>query len=159
MSEPNSTAEPPQRDHDELRQLGFEGGTLVAQSKPRFTVDDLKAALFNTTYGSPKTIPVKLPRGRTVQVVITKAEPRYAPNALKMSDEDYKGPPTCYEYPDWYIEGWVADGIASFDAQGLRVRMFVYACGDDSPELDDMYAQVIPTYPMGEIFYVTVSDD
>lgn len=160
MSESNSpSAEAPARD-SKLRELGFEPETLVANLTPRFTLEDIKAALFSTTYSNPKTLPVILPEGRRVQVAITKAEPRYNVNSLKL-EADENRPVTCYEYPNWYLEGWVVDGIATATAQGLRVRMFVYTGGDDSPEPDDMYAQVIPTfsYSEGEVFNVFIPDD
>ncbi|MGR6971410.1 hypothetical protein ACU639_17785 [Streptomyces cynarae] len=145
---------------NELRKLGFQPETLVAHQKPRFTIEDIKAALFSTTYSNPKTLTVILPKGHTVQVAITKAEPHYNVNGLKL-EADENSPATCYEYPDWYMEGWVVDGIATATAQGLRVRMFVYAHGDDSPEPDDMYAQVIPkySYSEGEIFSVFIPDN
>jgi len=155
-----SDAEKPHRDYGNLRELGFEPETLVANQTPRFTLEDMKAALFSSTFSNPKTLTVKLPQGRTVQVAITKVEPRYNVNSLKL-ERDKNSPATCYEYPDWYMEGWVVDGVATATAQGLRVRMFVYTGGDESPEPDDMYAQVIPTYSYseGDIFYVSIPDD
>ncbi|MFJ2213483.1 hypothetical protein ACIQVO_13560 [Streptomyces sp. NPDC101062] len=132
----------------------------MAQQKPRFTVEDLKAALFTTKYSDPTTLTVMLPKGKTVQVAISKVEPRYSVNRIKLEDDE-NSPVTSYEYPDWYVEGWVADGNATATSQGLRVRMFAFSCGDESPELDDMYAQIIPTYSYseGEIFYVHIPHD
>lgn len=154
MSEPKSS------NSRQLRELGFQPETLVAHQRPRFTLADVQAALFDTTYSDPKTVTVLLPKGRRVQVAITRAEPRYSLNGLKLEANE-NSPITSYEYPDWYMEGWVVDGIATATSQGLRVRMFAYACGDDSPELDDMFAQVIPTYSYseGEVFYVSTPDD
>ncbi|OCC09542.1 hypothetical protein [Streptomyces sp. PTY087I2] len=147
----------PHRKND-LRNLGFEPGTVVVDQRCGFTLDDLKTALFSSTYRDPKTLPVALPEGRTVKVAVSLAEPRYAVDLMTMDDDDYHGPVAFYPYPDWYIEGWVDDGIATATAQGLRVRMYVYYGGDrpDDSDLVEMYAQIIPTSGTteGDIFCV-----
>ncbi|MFD4788332.1 hypothetical protein ACFWN1_14980 [Streptomyces sp. NPDC058459] len=159
MSVPIRPDEKPEREYGgRLRKLSFEPGTLAVHQKPRFTIEELKAALFSATYSNPKTVTVKLPQGGTVQVAITRAEPRYEVD--KTGEHPSDSPVIFHEYPDWYLEGWVVDGTATPSAQGLRVRMIAYSCGE-SPELDDMYAQVIPTYECseGDVFAVSVSDD
>lgn len=151
MSEPISSGAEPRRKND-LRNLGFEPGTVVADQTPSFTLEDLKTALFSSTYRDPKTLTVTLPEGRTVKVAVSMAEPRYS---VTLDDATHDAP-TFYAYPDWYIEGWVDDGLATATAQGLRVRMYAYSGGDDSPELEDMYAQIIPTSSTteGDVFCV-----
>jgi hypothetical protein len=149
-----------------LRDMGFEPGTLVTQSTPRFTIVDLKVALFNTRYNDLVTVPVTLVAGstvHTVQVVISKMEPRYSVNLLRQDAAEGTEPDTFFEYPNWYLEGWIRDGLATHTSQGLRVRMYVTCFRDESPEFDDVYAQIIPNHSDSDLtqhmFEVSVEDN
>ncbi|WP_410623212.1 hypothetical protein [Amycolatopsis sp. cmx-8-4] len=128
---------------DSLRSQGFEAGAeagnVVFTSMPDFTVEDMKAAAFDTRHSNPKTIPVKLHRLGTVQVAITTLRLTFQ----ERDDEEVTG---YYETPNWYLEGWIVDGTSTHHDQ--RVRAYVYSDGpNETVMVEEVEAQVIPERP------------
>ena len=43
-----------------MTNMYFEAGTVVLESRPSVTIEDMKASAFNTRFRTPRTIPVTL---------------------------------------------------------------------------------------------------
>lgn len=96
---------------DFARELGFKPGVVVVSSEPMFTAAELKAALFESTYSNPKTIPVKFDTNRVEHVAVDMVK------AIHTKDE--LGTPGSYsETPELYVEGW-------YRSRDQRVRLVV----------------------------------
>lgn len=146
MSDHDRVLKLDESDHiKKLREKGFEPGTTLFTSRPAFTIEDMKASAFDTRYSNPKTIPVKLEHGIAVQVAVTVARTVFATN--KMGDDHLDQPTVYFEYPDWYLEGWIVEEGSSYGDQKRRVRAYVYSSGLDDRDIlvDEVIAQVIPT--------------
>lgn len=135
----------------DLRAMGFEAGTVVFSFDPRFTVDDLKAAVFNTLYNRRITIPVQLGYDDLAKVTLYHVHVVFAEDSPTNAPADR--PKTYHETPDWRFEGWVED--ASSRLHGHPVRGYIVGVSDDDTTPSRVYIQLIPgnTDPDGEITY------
>jgi hypothetical protein len=146
---------------DEMRARGFESGSIVYFATPKFTTDDMKAAVFMTKRSVPKTLPIQLSDTTMVNVAVSMVRPVFSEDECTMESLEEAGTPakeTLYhENPDWYIEGWAVDAKANDGMQPLRVRAYVFS---DNPR-DEIRpgmieAQIIPQNPdpFGQVGYV-----
>ncbi|NBM14979.1 hypothetical protein [Streptomyces sp. GC420] len=148
-------------DSDELRARGFESGSIVYFASPKFTTEDMMAAVFMTKRSAPKTLPIQLSDTAIVNVAVSMVRPVFSEDLATMQELKDEGTPAkepiYHENPDWYIEGWAVDMKANDGTQPLRVRAYVFS---DNP-LDEarpgiIEAQIIPQNPdpFGQIGYV-----
>ncbi|MFI5888112.1 hypothetical protein [Streptomyces sp. NPDC051554] len=136
---------------DDLRAMGFEAGTVVFSFDPRFTVDDLKAAVFSTLYNSRVTIPIRLNHDDQVDVALLQVRVVFDEDGPINAPADR--PKTYHETPDWRFEGWIED--ASSRLHGHPVRGYIVGVSDDDTTPSRVYIQLVPNSadPDGEITY------
>ncbi|SCE05965.1 hypothetical protein [Streptomyces sp. DvalAA-19] len=126
----------PLGESDHLKSYRMVAGATVFETVfPEFSVDDLTAALFKSSYGAPKTLPIWF-EGAVAQVVVDKVEAVWVQDAPEppVPGETY----AYHENPDWFVEGWVED-------RALRVRAYVMAGAAD--DISSIYIQRIPPTP------------
>ncbi|MEU5046853.1 hypothetical protein [Streptomyces griseorubiginosus] len=144
---------------DDLKAKGFEAGTLVFSFEPRFTVEDLKDAVFNTRYSSRVTIPIRLNHDDLVRVALRQVRVVFDEDGPINAPADR--PKTYHETPDWRFDGWVEDASSQFN--GHPVRGYIVGVGTEAGYDDEpcrVYVQLIPDSvdPDGEITYQDVDD-
>ena len=131
-----------------LRAMGFEAGTDVFSSAPRFTIDDLKSAM---RHGSRTTILVQLTH---VDLVLV------APYQVDVVAEDDPADATAdsKSINGWRFDGLVEDESSRFNGQPVRGYIVGVLDANDMT-LCRVYAQLIPDNPSpgGEV--VCVDDD
>ena len=132
---------------DMLTRAHFEPGQKVYTFYPEFELTDIKAAIFEGTYRDPKPLTIRMQHSGIVelQVIVKLVEQLYQP----FLEAPGQAPFTCYNEPDWYLEGWVQQsGFNPFEGP-LHVRLYVLANGR---KLDDIgYFQRIVEPQRGEI--------
>ncbi|WP_406158250.1 hypothetical protein [Streptomyces canus] len=137
---------------DGLKAMGFEAGTVVFSSDPRFTVDDLKTAVFSTRYSSRVTVPVQLSHDDLVQVSLHRVHVVFAEDGP--TNAPAERPKTYHETPEWRFDGWVEDVSSRFNGQ--PVRGYIVGVSDDTDTTPcRVYIQLISDSadPDGEITY------
>lgn len=104
---------------DHYRQLGLEAGETVYNFLPGFNLDEVKAALFGSTYSSPQTLEVKLGEGSpTLRVVVASVTAFYLPHAAHVGDSPVG---VHHDEPNYRIEGWLTK--SGFDPYNEVVRV------------------------------------
>jgi hypothetical protein len=133
---------------DELKDYGFKPGIVLSYMHPAFGLDDMTASLCESTYSTPKTIPVKLGEPYTELVVLDTMKAVAREN--KETTDELSRVTIFYETPDWYAEGWVQN-------RSQRVRFYMIT-GDDR-DIDGVYVQVIYDVPEadGLIYYTPIN--
>lgn len=131
MSEELSTART-----DELKGYGFKPGVVISYCGADFDTAALGASLLESTYSSPKTIPVRLTEPYTAQVAVDLVHAVYPTH---MAAEVPSGVAVHYETPDWYIEGWIQE-------RTQRVRLYAMLADSDD-EVSEVLVQVISEAP------------
>lgn len=127
---------------DNFKAKGFESGETVFEVSSELSLEDVKEALFGSTYADPKTIRIEVHNGKVVfDVVIDTAIQKYHPH------QDYIGdsPLGCWKYPGWYIEGWLLK--SGFDPYSKTVRVRMYLDADSDGDYTEAYIQRIPKDP------------
>lgn len=123
-----------------FEQRGLEQGAHIHEFMPEFTLDDLKSALFASTYSAPQPLPVNLDdAAATLRVVVVSVTQIYIARTVEVTD----GPLGCYEHPSWRIEGWLMkSGFDPYD-EVVRVRI-VIDTKEALDEWDQAYIQRVP---------------
>lgn len=137
---------------DDLKVMGFEAGTVVFSFDSRFTVDNLKDAVFNTRYSRLVTIPIRLNHDDLVRVALRQVHVVFVEDGPINTPADR--PKTYHETPDWRFDGWVEDASSQFNGQ--PVRGYIVGVSDDAdPTPSRVYIQLVPSSadPDGEITY------
>lgn len=140
---PEITPEQRRRFNEDWKLLGIEPGETVFIIKPSFTLDDVKEALFGSTYTSPRTITVVL--GVPLQVVLTGTRQVY--NSFEYRSKD-KPVGVQYNVPHWVFDGWLLKSGFDPYEEVVRVRLVFQADSDDGTY--DIYFQRVPTNPNPE---------
>lgn len=136
-----SAGEDRTRISEDLKRRGFEPGESVHRFRPEFELGDLQESLFGSTYSLPRHLEMNIGGGvGMLRVVVDCVKQFYLPHAHCVDDK----PLGCYDYPEWYIEGWLLK--SGFDPYGevVRVRMFVQTVAG---AFDTALIQRIPANP------------
>ena len=115
----------------ELAAFGFKPGVVISSNEPNFGFADLRDALFESTYSNPKTIPVRIDKVDTLNVLVDSVRAVYVP------DDVVRLPSRAIAYhdnPDWYVEGRIRSYTQA-------VRLYVIA--STLHDVDEVYIQLI----------------
>lgn len=115
----------------DLKALGFEAGELVYFAMPKFTKEDLKDALFESTIREPLPLQAELRSAPSfdIYLVITLMRRVYARYAHLSVDR----PSGRMNHPDWYLEGHVMKSMSDPLDDEMRFRAFIFTGSDGSP--------------------------
>jgi hypothetical protein len=123
----------------------FDVSRKIFQAEKRFEIEDVIASLTQSTYNHPKYIELELVDIDVIfRIVITTLK-----SVFLNHDEDEAKPFGCWEYPEWYAEGWILK--SGFDPYGkaVRVRMYIEQPGGGS--IDCIWVQRINQKPTHDI--------
>ena len=142
-----------------FRQLGFDPGLPVYRHRNAFadlSVDHIKAALFDSSYDEPVTVPLfahedesglaQAPIGADLPMHVLFVQPIWIPA------EPLKGVTAlgCYEEPDWYLRGLLHKDDRVPTAQPVGLHAYIqseitspHRPGEPSSGLHG-YVQVVP---------------
>ena len=100
-----------------------------------FTFDDVKAALFESTYSNPKYLEFKLDdHGSTMRVAVE------AVRAVYVTYESGLG---CFKRPDWMIYGWLPK--SGYDPHPDIVRVRCYLQAETNNRFEGAEVQHVPS--------------
>jgi hypothetical protein len=99
-----------------------------------FTLDDVKAALFESTYSNPKYLVFKLDDENTMRVAV---------EAVRAVYSTYERGLGCFERPDWMIYGWLPK--SGYDPHPDIVRVRCYLQADRNGRFEGAEVQHVPT--------------
>lgn len=135
-----------------LKEQGFESGEPIYTFSPDFTVEDIKASLFDSRYTNPKPLVVGLAEDVHLQVVASLVKPVYGALVTLPGSK----PLGCYEAPDWYVEGWLLKSGFDPYPEIVRVRMYLTVPSDGGDLGDVAHIQRIPDSPAsdGEMYVI-----
>jgi hypothetical protein len=138
----------------DMKDRGFVGGSSpVFGSHPQFSIEQLKAAICDSTLDDPKTLTIKISHEETAEIFVSMLRAVYEQDAalVKTSSQPLK----YYPSPNWQFEGWVHS-----NSQFLSwpVRGFIIG---DPRGLDEVTIQLYPEFPEPEalITYIHEDDD
>lgn len=125
-----------------------------------FTVETLKRALFESSYSKPVVVPLRCSdpdnSSRLLPMVVELAQAIYEPMSVRKDER----PVGCWEYPDWYLRGYLHK--SPFDATAETIRMHAYLNTEvDTRIINEYYVQLIhqqttmldaaPSFPEGKV--------
>ena len=116
---------------DFLNREGFTVSAPAYHGGCTVPVDDLKAALFNTTRSAPVNLTFRRGRPDEFALIVTMGRPIFR----DLNDHDDLADE---EWPDWYIEGVVTTLGRNL---GKRTRVYL-SCS--YPNIEELYIQFIP---------------
>jgi hypothetical protein len=109
------------------------------------TVETLKRALFESSYSKPRVVPLlyrtpdNLLPPLPLPMVVELAQAIYEPMTLRVDDR----PVGCWEYPDWYLRGYLHK--SPFDATAETIRMHAYLNTEaGTSAINVYYVQLVP---------------
>jgi hypothetical protein len=100
----------------------FLPGVFTSACDVEFTIDDVKAALFESTYSNPKYLEFKLDDTNMMRVAV---------EAVRAVYTTYNEGLGCFETPDWMIYGWLPKSGYDPYPDIARVRCFLSMDQDD----------------------------
>jgi hypothetical protein len=101
-----------------------------------FTIDDVKAALFDSTYSDPNYLEFKLDdHGSTMRVAV---------EAVRAVYTTYNEGLGCFQTPDWMVYGWLPKSGYDPYPDIVRVRCFLSMDKDDI-HISEAEVQRVPT--------------
>lgn len=132
---------------DKLLELGFVPGFSIYETQiidheesteaEPITIDTLKRSLFESSYSKPVVVPLlhRTPDNLrlSLSMVVELAQAIYQPMSLRVDDR----PVGCWEYPDWYLRGYLHK--SPFDASVETIRMHAYLNTEAGTEIINEY--------------------
>jgi hypothetical protein len=126
---------------DKLKGMGFDPGIPVYEVTVPFTEKDIKAALFKSSYASPKILSFRIDHGGgdswDVPMVVELVQAIYTPYRVGKVDR----PLGCWPYPEWHIRGFLFK--SPFDPYNEVIRVHALVQKNSPDELDMAYIQVV----------------
>lgn len=146
------------RDRDvRLRTLGFVPGFPIyevdnlnrreheVEPEPeRITVEMLKRALFESSYSKPVVVPLwyRIPKdlSQPLPMVVELAQAFYEPMLLRGDER----PVGCWEYPGWYLRGYLHKSPFDSSVETIRMHAFLHTQGG-TEDISEYLVQLVYT--------------
>ena len=127
----------------DYKAMGFEAGESIHQFTPRFSKQELRAALFDSTYNGPIALAIETDGSVHLKVIVALVKTVYIPNVVALNDS----PLGCWQLPDFYLEGWLLK--SGFDPYNevVQVRAILRTQDSDDGSFDVGYIQRVPASP------------
>ena len=135
----------------EMKERGFVGGNSpVYGSNPQFAIEQLKAAICDSTLDKPKTLTIKISDEETAEIFVSMLRAVYEQEGAIVKAPDQ--PLAYYPEPHWQFEGWVHSRPFSM----WPVRGYIIGT---SRSLNQVTIQLYPEFPDPDALIVYTHED